>query len=102
MARNSPRNALGREFSETRTRSNVCSVGRVSSCSVVDKTHDIVTVSAIVDSSNPGWVWGACEGYDGKQHQRYDGCCSRKQGSQREPHDVERGHRSYLQPQPWA
>jgi hypothetical protein len=65
MARNAPRNALEREFFETRTRSNVRSVGRVSSRSVVDKTHDIVTVSAIVDSSYPGWVWGACEGGDG-------------------------------------
>jgi len=55
----------------------------VSSRSVVDKTHDIVTVSAIVDSSNPGWVWGACERYAGKQYQRYDGCCSRKQDSPR-------------------
>lgn len=89
MARNAPRNAPEREFFETRTRSNVRSVGRVSSRSVVDKTHDIVTVSAIVDSSYPGWVWGACEGDDGKQcHGQND----RESGSDRLPHGTG-GHR---------
>jgi len=57
--------------------------GRTGTGCFTDETHDIVTISAIIDSGDPRWIGRGGKGNRLQQDQRQN---DRKSGKDRSPH----------------